>query len=172
MKAIDMAYDDVRDMLTGLVSMFRKRYGGWEWEEMMAEARLAFVKAFRTYEQGRNATFLTWVRYRTWHALLKAMDRRMRECRKERREVDRMERRSRRNYNFSEMLEGLSEDAQEVAKLLVVPPVDLKLSLIRRGNRDKPSVNSLKAALREILEDRGWPPKYVDRVFQEIREAL
>ncbi len=169
---IDMAYQDCKDMLAGLVSLFRARYSGWEHDDMMGEARLAFVKAFRTYEPGHGAEFLTWVRYRTWHALLKAMDNRMRESRRERREVERVGARGRRTFSFDSLLEGLSEDAQELVRLLVMPPMDLRLSLVRRGNKKKPSVNSMKAALREVLEDRGWPPRYVERVFSEIREAL
>lgn len=172
MRPIDLAYEDVKDMLAGLVSMFKARYGGWEFDDMMGEAGLAFMKAFQTYERGHGAEFLTWVRYRTWHALLKAMDHRMRECRRERQEVERLERRNRRDFNFSDFLEGLSEDAQELVKLAVLPPLDLKLSLIRRGNRDNPTARSLRSALREILKDRGWPPRYVDKVFEEIQDAL
>lgn len=70
---------------------------------------------------------------------------------------------------FWEFLDGLSEDARTVAKLITEEPFELSLAIAERG---KPTRTRVLSAVREVLRELGWSTGRISQSFEEIREAL
>jgi len=72
-----------------------------------------------------------------------------------------------RAYFFKEMLSILSEEAQEVCKLVFDSPAELMEMAI--GSREK-GIN--KNNLTKYLHHQGWPFRVIKSTFKEIKSGL
>jgi hypothetical protein len=168
MHEIDQAYDQVRKFLHSLVWKHVKRYGGDE-EECMSIAMLAFTEAFQSFDS-TIAQFSTHVGNRVKYALFQHMRREamwyrhhkcgtlsLDECQSQQTGILLLQDRD------------LSDDALQVARILLEWPVDLDYILCNEYRRGPKQV---RKALSQHLREIGWDLLRVHRAFDEIREAL
>jgi hypothetical protein len=165
------AYADTHHLLDAVVLSHLRRYGG-DGEEYRSEADEWWLKAFLGYDPACGTEFRTWVRTK---AALGVLERHRETYRRQnllhRRHVDLTRHAEARcpEFDMEGFLEGLSEDAQVVVRLVLERPIDIELNLLARGG---PEAKNYKGAVREFLKDLGWSFNRVMETFKEIKEYL
>lgn len=165
------AYVDVADAMAKIARKFCQRYGE-QYEEVKGEVHDIFIYAYTTYKIGKGP-FESYCRFVTWKRLLELT----------RRNVYRHNRLARaRRYNldlvpqqgggewFVDFLDSLSEDAQQVARITMEAPPDIRMNVAQRGKNSKP--RNVRAAIREYLIDCGWSRCRVTEAFEELSSML
>ncbi len=170
MTTIDQTYPKVERMVQQIVWRFRANHGG-EFDELMAEASLHFVRAYEEYEEGHGATPLTWVRFKVTKGLLEtARQMSKREALLPRTELDWDCQPQPSRFDIERFLADLSEDAQTTVRLIIEPPPDVIFNAHQSYGPNNPQ--SLRAAVEEFLADIGWGVERITESFSEIAEAL
>mgnify|MGYP006921380786 CR=1 FL=1 len=165
-------YYDIQDLLRKLVHRFRRTHG-WmtneTFDDMMAEANLAFMMAYRCYDS-REAEFTTWVQSRvTYYFLEKYRKLTKNHVRGHVVEAP-MEDFQDTACLSDRMRQELSEESYQVYEAVLQVPMEVKLSLKEQGKHVTPK--RIRKAVKEYFYDQGWSPWKVQECFQEIKEAL
>jgi hypothetical protein len=81
-----------------------------------------------------------------------------------------------------DFLDGLSEDAQVVARLVIETPIDVRAAIFQRGTTKRrlsamsenwdECVGACRAGMREFLGYKGWDTERVSNAFGEVGKAL
>lgn len=162
--AISETYVDVERYLWDLSHQFKRQYGG-DLEEIIGEARLHYVRAFRTHEQSKGGLFTSWLRSKVWWGLL---DRKRKEARHASRltrvdlDLDKLP--SRRGL-ASILSDSTNEDVATLMELLRESPGELRALLRMAPERRR---NGLWDYLRGV----GWTAQRIRETFEEILEAM
>jgi DNA-directed RNA polymerase specialized sigma24 family protein len=161
--AINTTYSDcvnlLRDTVWGFVR--RNQIKPHEFEEMMAEANMLFMKAYRSYEPNNGTQFSTWLCIIVWDGLFQTVRRQFRwykNCRQSRPMPKKQD-----GQEHIDLMDEMSQDAKQLFLLFKETPEDL-LQLI--GGR-KP-----RKVLFEHLNSEGWSRKQIQTAWRDLREIF
>lgn len=140
-------------------------------EDVLGQAHLIFMEAFRSFDPSYNAKFTTWLQIRLWGRLINWLKKEYPEnlhleldddilCFAS--EADR--------FRIQDMMKGLSGEARMIVRLVCSTPKELQdiITITKvEGKRD------IRLTIHEYLVDRfGWATNEVLSSFKEIRLAL
>ena len=164
-------YEDVQKLIYKMCHLFRRRHGG-EFEELVAEANVAFCKAYEHWRANGGACFSTYLATAIYRRLLdkKRTARRRAHVWKEGQWYDFQVPAPAGGWQrLSALVEGLSEDAKTIVQLVLDTPAELLSEVKSRGGK---SCNWRTSILDHLADDAGWKQNRVSRAFQEVRAAL
>lgn len=169
--AIGETFLDVEHVIHEVIRRHRIKYGG-DLDDLASDANALFLLAYESYDEARGS-FDQWVRYFVGKQLL---TQRVKEVMRNNR-LSRVTDYDLNQYeeggsSLAELLDELSEDAQTVVQLTLDPNADIRLSLLQRGARTKPTPHRLWTSVVEFLKDCDWSPERIAESFREIRDAL
>jgi hypothetical protein len=175
--AIECTHEEVNGLVIDTALQFSKAYGG-ETDELVAEARLLFMKCYWRYvnhyrKTGSNdGTFTHYIRMKIWYGLLDNARRIARRRKRLTPGVDLSALSARQGSSFTPeaFVANLSDDAAYVARLALDPPTPVRQRAASKRGEQAPS--SIRAAVVEFLKDVGWGAGRIRTTFREIREAL
>lgn len=169
------AFEDHQKQIFGIVHNFIRKFGG-DFDELVAEANLMFMKAFNEFdpEKSKFSTYLHTVIYNRLLDLLYA-DQRHRMMSLDNETADGTTYASqvpdahRSNFSFVDFAQGLSKDASTVLQLLDNSPEELAVLAIGKGGHPR----NWRSSIREYLADVvGWNTTRIAKSFLEIQGAL
>lgn len=128
-------------------------------EEVEAEARLAFVIAYKTHNPA-IAKFSTWLTILTRRRLLQLADAKSKHNRYKKKVVS-LEYEPSCEDHPEDWTEKLSSEAKLAIRLVIDDQPDLTSGVL-----------ALRRKLKERLTQEGWGKHKINRVFKEIRGAL
>lgn len=167
------AYTEVERLIRMQVRNFIRRYGKilGTWEEVEELANVFFIEAYDRFEPGR-AEFTTLVAGHVMIRLINEMRLKHESHQRFPMEPYILEEhpRTESHFNVDDFLDGLSEDGRTVAKLVLDSPLDIRLTLKKKGNNVTPS--RLRSAVVGFLKDIGWAMERIREGFTEVSEAL
>lgn len=189
--AIASTHVDVEKMLFKLAWGAQHRWGG-EWDEWESSAAVGYLIAFRSFDPGRGASFITWC---WWSVVYQLRAHQERRCRNRLRTntLHDHEDDDRDNINAAAipdrpksflalLVEDLSEDARTIVQLVVDTPGEL-VELLRQQDHTKktgisPEARSRRMKVRrkrvlvDYLKRSGWSLGRIVSGFDEIQEAI
>lgn len=168
MTAMEQTYDDVKQMIFQLAHLHQKHWGG-EKDDIIGEANLAFVKAYKTFDPNKGVLFVTYLHKVITNSLRTYERRRRVQLNIIEKGKERSHRRD--GFDLRGLLEGLSEDAQLLVKVLCLPPPEVRLQAKGRGFGLE-SHRSMFCAAKDFLRSLGWGRKRLARVCGEVKAAL
>lgn len=162
-------YHDIERMLLKICSKYKG--GKIQWDDLVATARLGYMKAFRSYDPSM-ADFTTW-------AYRKVKN----EIQNEFRKINKVPQLTEDGnfdtpckvptFNFKEWKETLSEDARQAIELLIAPKMPAKMKRLYKKVGGVDEYDKMRSALREyLIRDLKWKRTRVRKCFNEIREKL
>ncbi len=158
----EQALEGMQGLLRQIVGQCHHKYGG-DRQELLSAAYEAFVKAHQTYEEGREATLITWVRFHVWRGLLELQ--RIRPMIYSPHLSQRPD--LRHHFDIARFLNELSQEAREVISLVLAPPLEVMV-----GSERQQRGSQIRKALIRFLKQTGWCSRRINETFNEIREAL
>lgn len=166
----EQAYESVRLLIYRICHQHRARRGGC-FDELVSEANLAFLSAYRRYEPNPDVTLAQWIAFVVRHELLEGA----RNHASRKRDVKSLpaavpDKRSR--FTREALFEALREDGRSLVALVLDPPLDVEVSAMVGQGYGTDEVHNLRGAVREYLEDWGWGPERIADAFGEVRLAL
>lgn len=168
--AINSTFADVELLVYDTVHRFIEKHGG-TFDEWIGDAHEAFMSAYESYTPGKSS-FSYHVRYRVYKRLQEMYRRRMMRHNRLAQvdaDVSLFSSREFAVFDLDEFLGRLSDEAAEVVRLVFEPTMDIRLSLHQLGVEEP---RTIRAALREYLDDMGWSRERVRTTFTEIATAL
>lgn len=150
-----LAMQEVQGKLVGLVSQFCWRFPGLDREELLGESQIIALKAIRTYQPMKQTTLLNWVWVCVWRFLnmsCRSKTWRQRVSTKPMVGISEVPEKS--HFSLKELLSEVSDIAGEVITLAL--------------DRELKKTNLIKALRQEF----GFEKDLIQRVFEEVREAL
>lgn len=159
---IERAYSDLKNLIYKLTHNFQRRYGG-DFDELLSEAHMHFLRACDNYDPERGAKLITVV----YHYVRNGLNRSRQKPRvlrgappSIRRENVQLERipDHQRQRGLVRLQEELSEDAQAI----------VRLTLTVNGQQ----IKHKRRQIVDFLCEYGWCAREVVRSFREIREVL
>lgn len=167
---ISETYEDCEHYLEHIVWRFHLRHGGRygaDFEEMLGEARLVFLKVYEKFEAGRGH-FLAFLRTAVERRLI---DLHRHEQRKSVAAVQASDTPEifvdhQRSFSLSELLDGLTEDARLVVRLVLDTPGDFTAAL---GTRNR---NCPRLMVEDYLKGLGWRPMRIRNCLEKLEQAL
>lgn len=162
----DGSYPAVHNLIMSTCHQFRRkraeiRRKRIDWEDVLQEAHLAYWIAKASFRERYGVKFSTWVRTKVYGRLLDMAER-----------EDRTiyvgydydyPAQNRLSWNADDWMEGLGEDARNVAILALGPIRSLTTS-------DSPKFQ--REAIRRFLHGLGWSRKRIQSAILEIKESL
>ena len=153
-------YESVKPLIFKVVKEFQRRHGG-EWDELLGEANLLFMKSLEGYDW-RKGKFSKRIAYKVWWGLFSQRSQQMtREGRMGERDTSLPLEDVPCEDSFDLVM--LTEEVSDDAALLI----ELALQEDGKGTPDRK-----RGRLAAILIDLGWTATRILESFQEIREAL
>jgi len=166
----EQSYEDVRRLIAKVSSSFRRRFGG-DYQEIISEANVAFLEAYRTYDCDRGS-FSKRVSYVVYMQLVENACKRMNHAKKYPEVLITPDVPEKHHHGgLGSILSEVSEDAAIVIRLVLDPPGELYCRM------PPPRSSSFRAeevrdAVADFLLDVGWATRRVIDAFDEIREVL
>ncbi len=165
-------YWDIRNLIFDTVWKFQQQYGG-DFDEMVAEANLIFIKYFLSHNSD-TSQFSTWLHFGLWKGLID-FKRFIREQNKytiikHLEEIENFyEYPVVQEYRTWELLFDLGEDAKIIVQLILNLPDDLQKTIIAQKESQTLSKRKLMIHLASLL---GWSYGRIKESFQEITAIL
>ncbi len=134
------------------------------YEDLFCLAQEVFMKAQKAWKQNRTANFKTYLNNalrRTFSRLPRAI--RPLHCP----DHDFNTITTRERFDFNSLLENVSQDAKEMMKLAINPPLEVQWLSGRQHNP-----NQVRNALKQFLRNLGWSNRRIFQSFTEIQNAL
>lgn len=165
MKPLEELHKVAEPEIRKVVAWFKSQHGG-DFDELLQEAELIFVDYYRhcTSElfEERYKQVIRWRLLDNAKKIAKEHARRS--------GADLLTIPEPRHFDLPRFIEDLSEDAAEVATLVINPPQDvIHAARLKRGEHD---TRSLRGAVYDFLYDIGWAASRIAESIKEIREAL
>jgi hypothetical protein len=175
-------YEEVRKLIYHMVHLFRRKHGG-DFEELVAEANLAFAKAYRKYDYTFGCPFTSYLCVAIYRHLLRKKQKEMRRKKLWSVSIDQLM--GSEGYGtiaasivddvgdtsyLVSRLEELSDDASTVVDLIVASPKEFASVVADSGGAT--GCNRWRGILREYLRGMGWTNLRVSESFDEIGYAL
>lgn len=156
-------WNKVKGVVHSTVRAFQRRYGG-EYEELLSEAHVHFMKAYDTYNPNPSQNtgdyhIGGWVKYIVWNRLKDSLGTQLhRDWVLPRVENDFSGIAERNTFNLNQFLTEISQEAADVVKFALTNPYG--------------SPYNKQLAVMRLLRDVGWAGQQILKAFNEIREAL
>lgn len=177
-------YEDVKRLIYKTVFQFQMKYGG-EFSELISEGDLSYLKAIRSYQKEKSQ-FQTWLRLKVWDGLLELHRRRGIDA--TRFQATCMERMGLNQHITTDSsgeetpvtspvdslhvrIQDLSDDAIFTIHLAIEPEMESVLKTKEYYRYTGPT-HKRRAIRRYLRQSMGWNVRKIDRVFQEVQEAL
>lgn len=160
-------YRDMRRLLYYLCHRFKLKYGG-DFEELLSEAHEHYVTAYATFDP-KKGEFQKRISFFVWARLLETKRKQAVQVRRYPHEQNPdlcQVGERRRHFNPRRFANELSQDAGEVVRLALFPPLDILVSASEKRPKKTAKV------IMEYLKDIGWSLERIRESFAEIREAL
>jgi DNA-directed RNA polymerase specialized sigma24 family protein len=164
-------YQDVENLLYHISNRFQRRHGG-DIEELEGEAKVAFMRAYRTFDPSHGAQFPTYLYHVVWNHFVSTF------CKGRLKVVSLDQMTEDTNYQAPdkaspsfriwELLEGMSEDAAVVVNLVFQSPAELAEAAAGKGNQPR----NWRSSLRTYLKSMGWKETRITTIFNEIAIAV
>lgn len=177
-RPIDDTYEDVKKLISHIVTSFYRRYGG-DWEEMFAESNVVFMHVYSVFDPSRgsfNAVLGTSIENRLKDLLFHNARRKTWSL-----DVDSstddssgkmvaadVPARPDCTFNFEQFSEELSNDAVTVLKLIFQSPEDLAAMAEAKGGTPR----NWRSTVRDYLAGLQWHANRIAESFSEIQEML
>ena len=167
-------YTNMKNLIAHTTWKFHNRYGG-DFEELLNEANLLFIKATQSHNEARSK-ITTWTRFCIWKGLLNYIKKEHKQWNPLLRLELPIDISDDTNYfSLSEILDELSDDAKDIIKLIFDLPLEIQMDAKQHGNRPR----NIKAALYRFLykefSNRIKTKPVIIKVrelFEEITTAL
>ena len=171
---ITETYEDVRNLIYHVCNRFARRYGG-DVEELFADANVAYLKAYESWQPGHGTKFSTYLSLCIWRRLVvirKAEHRRRAVWLRRLDDVaqDQQPVAGDRSIGdrFAELVEDLSSDAADVVKLVFATTSDIAQMAEEKGG----GYRNWRSSIRSHLRKNGWTHDRIRTTFEEITGAL
>ncbi len=165
--AITNTLDDVRKMLDKLAWNYCD-HNKQDFEDYQSVANLAYMKAYRSFDPTKEASFSTWA----WHCangyLKRHRSKMAKQYANEKQVAIEREPVRKQRHLYDWVMAELSEDARLVLRLIAESPKEL-VHCFRYAKR---SPKKARYMIRLRMQDEGWPPARVVDAFDEIREVM
>lgn len=167
---VEKKYESVRKLIDTVAIRFWEKYRG-DREEIFAESRLHFMKAFRTYNK-RHAKFSTYVWLKVWNGLLDTK-------RKQARQASKLNKvtlefstvKKKEKFELDKFLSQISDDARFVVDLALNPTPSTEWYLKQKDYRRQLG-QVMRKIIKSQLRRRGWNSSRIVSAFKEVRETL
>lgn len=162
-----VTYLEVRNMLRKIVCDYRRRNGG-NFDELMSEAHLGFVKAYESYDPKRGQ-FTTHCWWQVMNALKTYSYERVK-ARRYRLKADAFwdSAAISPEFDLGVKLSEAEGDIQTVAWLALEPTIDIVHGCRLSGE----TTDVLRYKIYEHLLEQGWTTERVLQAFQDAKEAI
>lgn len=170
-------YKLVKNLIFDQVHKFRHRFGG-EFDELVGEAHVAFVKSHNQFLTGKTVTglpfqapYATVIRRCVWYNLFDTMRTRVR--RQKAAPMVSIEdgqdfHTPDNGLNVSTWVEELGTDARYAVTLVLEPPAAVEETIQAKGGEPR----NYRSTVRTYLAAEGWSTARINAAFEEIRKAL
>ena len=166
--ALASSYEDFHLLVFYITHSFATRFD-IPFDDLISEAHVAFVKAFDSYDPSHGTKVSSWIYHEVWTGLMSFM-------RKELRHRNLEELTDQTPMGFTtqstfllDLQDDLGRDARALMEILLSGPRDF--STLCRWNQVTTRTGALEA-LREYLEDRGWPTRSISRGISDLRALV
>ena len=162
--AASETYKDIKGIIYDVAIKFSNRFGV-DLDEVLSKAHFIYVtKACMEYDPTK-ASFVTCVHNYLWWYLM--MDRRNSQLKIE--PLSRELKDHKNTFHLGLLLDDLSNDAKEIANLILETPSELT-SLFIKSRKKQPYL--LRKTLRKFLSNLGWDDFRITTSFAEIMFLL
>lgn len=171
-------YDDVERLLRHVCVQFMRRNGGHlgtagdgsEFDDAMSEARIAYMRAYQTWQPDGGSKFTTYLCQCVYRRLLDRykFDRRRRALWQGVADPDTLGVPDRLPFDRDSFERHLTEDAQVVLSLVLDAPDEIAQIAMNKGGQPQ----NWRSTIRDYLAAMGWAARRITRTFDEIKEAL
>ena len=173
-KNIEAGYEQVKNLIFHQVHKFFAQYGG-DFDELVGEANLAFVRGHNEYATGHTATGLTIddpyhvvIRRWVWFSMFDAMRARL-QAKAVTQPAELTENiPAEERWDAKDYTAGLGADAYTAAMLVLRPPEEIEAVAQAKGGEPR----NYRSTVRAYLGNLGWDEGRINRAFAEIRETL
>jgi hypothetical protein len=170
--AIAETYADLRLLVYQLTHRFARRYH-IEFEDLISESHVIFVKACQRYDPTGGMSISSWVYSKLWWGLIDHMKREMRHHLAHRHENIDDHQHIESGREAPDFLIGvrneLNFDASAIISLIVNANNDLAIVCKWNNVRRK---GGFKKAIKEHLYDMGWTREEVKQSFKDIAAVI
>lgn len=160
---INDTYADVEKLIYHVANKFRAKHGG-DIEELISEANVAFMKAYKHFNPKRGAKFSTFLHWVIWNHLLSFAKKPSLPVVDAGQVLDNQPE----AFLVWDFIDGLTEDAAIVVDLVFASPAELIESAEGKGNQAR----NWRSSIRDYLLQRGWGTDRIINCFSEIAAAL
>lgn len=167
-------YEEVRLFLYQQAHWAARHYR-MSFEDALADVHLGFQRAYHDYtpDKGKFITYVGHKVYWTLRNLRREEGIRANLVKWSSLPEHAAARPSPEPFRLEEFASDLSEDAEEVLKVVLQSPVEFLQILRKKSPVGQPTrTNMFRAAVREFLMGLGWSSARVTESFKEIKEAL
>lgn len=172
----EAGYAEVHDLIFDQVYKFRRRFGG-DFDDLLGEAHVAFMKGHNQYMGGTTPTgqpiahsYATEIRRWVWYELFDAM--RTRVARNARTPIVSLGEHDPAGpaaaWDAADWAAELGQDARYAVGLVLDPPEEVAATAAAKGGAPR----NYRSTVRAYLRAEGWPPARINDAFEEIRLAL
>lgn len=170
---IDEGYETVKNLIYHQVHKFFERYGG-DFDELLAEANLAFVQGHRQFIEDAAAskptgTYHSTIRNWVWYEMFEQMRTRLRRGSIVQISEFFDDTTKTNPWDTGIFVAELSNDARYAVMLVLDPPEEIKRVAEAKGGEPRNYRSTVRVHLEE---DLGWKEGRIAAAFMEIREAL
>ncbi len=165
-------YFDVQNLIFDTVWKFQRQNGG-DFDEMVAEANLIYMKCFISHNPNESQ-FSTWLRFTLWKGLINFR----RFIREENKYMTIQYIEEIENFHlypapsyipFWDLVSELSDDTKTIVSLILEPPEIMQSAALRKGTAPCNIKTALRIYLSYIL---GWSASQIKDSFKEITAVL
>lgn len=173
--SIEDLFDQYKRLVNDVAWKFVRGYGG-DFEEVQADSYCYFVESIRGYDETRGTQLSSHISFWIWSRLLDKW--RAQTTRRNQigpilhsdspswlanEAIDKCS-----DWDLSEFLSSLTEDAKTVVKLCLETPKELAEVADGKGG----SPRNYRSTVKQWLESSGWTYKRIKESFDEVRDAL
>lgn len=171
-------YRDVEKLIYKEVGSFQKRFGG-DFDELLSEANLAFMRAYKAYDLTRGE-FTTLLVTSIRHGMMNVLRSRMKANSRKTVSLDAVgcndtalaeqlaDEMEPPKFDLESFAKGLTKDAKTVIEILLDTPTDLESAFFWAGGEER----HWKSSIRQYLQSLGWTAVRVKESFLELKVAM
>ena len=168
----EKTFRELETMLEGAIRSFIYKHRmnmARHYDEMYSDALSSFMDAFEHYDENTGKMpFAQYLRFIVTHRLIDHIIRPgKKRSDKESRVVNKKDK-APREFQFQDLLDSLTPDGQELAKLIIDSPRELSILIANKGCRPIDYRSTIRKHLREI----GWTAKRIKQTFLEVKEVI
>lgn len=160
---LEETFEDVKGLIYDCIAKFRALYGFNDEEELLSVCHIAYMKAMETYNPSQGS-ITSWIRLHCF-GYMKNSAAKKAHFSKHRPEDEQREEDIKEETPILDTLDGMCEDAQTIALLILETPFELA-QMFAKGKKET------KTVLTEYLKTKGWKPRRIRKAFYDLYEHL